>query len=170
MGYYPFHSFTDDSVIEEIQRNERSDTPFGETPDIQGEQLSLFGDPEPVQQEKPKSEFAKGSVVDGVQVYETLAAEIDRGTGFVGGKLRVQDFYEQQHPTLQQLVDFLKKEYGTGGHSSEGNISLVDFNSQGITFNFNNGEIFRHSWYNVAVMTESRLRDDTYLSAEQKAK
>ena len=108
-------------------------------------------------------------MVDGVQVYEALAAEIDRGTGFVHGKLRVQDFYEEKHSTIQQLADFLKKEYGTGGHSGEGKISLVDYNSQGITFSFENGEKFRHSWYNVATMTESRLRDDTYLSAEQKA-
>ena len=143
-------------------------------PEAQGEQLSLFGDPEPLTAskpapEKPKSEFAKGPVVDGVQVYEALAAEIDRGTGFVHGKLRVQDFYEEKHPTIQQLADFLKKEYGTGGHSGEGKISLVDYNSQGITFSFENGEKFRHSWYNVATMTESRLKDDTYLSAEQKA-
>lgn len=166
--------FTDDAVIEEIQRSQNDDIPFWEKPDIQGEQLSLFGDPEPLTsskpaKEKPKSEFAKGPVVDGVQVYEALAAEIDRGTGFVHGKLRVQDFYEEQHPTIQQLADFLKKEYGTGGHSGEGKISLVDYNSQGITFSFENGEKFRHSWYNVATMTESRLRDDTYLSAEQKA-
>ena len=163
--------FTDTAVIDEIQRNEEDDVPFWEKPDIEGEQLSLFGDPEPIRHqkpEKPKSEFAKGPVVDGVQVYEALAAEIDRGTGFVHGKLRVQDFYEEQHPTIQQLADFLKKEYGTGGHSGEGNISLVDYNSQGITFSFENGEKYRHSWYNVAVMTESRLRDDTYLSAEQK--
>ncbi len=163
--------FSDTAVIDEIQRNEEDDVPFWEKPDIEGEQLSLFGDPEPIRQqkpEKPKSEFAKGPVVDGVQVYEALAAEIDRGTGFVHGKLRVQDFYEEQHPTIQQLADFLKKEYGIGGHSGEGNISLVNYNSQGITFNFENGEKYRHSWYNVAVMTESRLRDDTYLSAEQK--
>ena len=119
--------------------------------------------------EKPKSEFASGPVVDGVQVYEALAAEIDRGTGFVHGKLRVQDFYEEQHPTIQELADFLKKEYGIGGHSGEGKISLVDYNSQGITFNFENGEKYRHTWYNVAVMTDARLKDDTYLSAEQKA-
>lgn len=166
--------FTDAAVIDEIQRNENADVPFWEMPEAQGEQLSLFGDSEPLTAskpapEKPKSEFAKGPVVDGVQVYEALAAEIDRGTGFVHGKLRVQDFYEEQHPTIQQLADFLKKEYGTGGHSGEGKISLVDYNSQGITFSFENGEKFRHSWYNVAVMTESRLRDDTYLSAEQKA-
>lgn len=166
--------FTDADVIEEIQRSQNDDIPFWEKPDIQGEQLSLFGDPEPLTAsksapEKPKPEFSKGPVVDGVQVYEALAAEIDRGTGFVHGKLRVQDFYEEKHSTIQQLADFLKKEYGTGGHSGEGKISLVDYNSQGITFSFENGEKFRHSWYNVATMTESRLRDDTYLSAEQKA-
>lgn len=166
--------FTDETVIDEIQRNEQDDVPFWEKHDIEGEQLSLFGDPEPLTvskpaPEKPKSEFAKGPVVDGVQVYEALAAEIDRGTGFVHGKLRVQDFYEEQHPTVQQLAGFLKKEYGTGGHSGEGKISLVDYNSQGITFSFENGEKFRHSWYNVATMTEARLKDDTYLSAEQKA-
>ena len=166
--------FTDAAVIDEIQRNENADVPFWEMPEAQGEQLSLFGDPEPLTTskpapKKPKSEFAKGPVVDGVQVYEALAAEIDRGTGFVHGKLRVQDFYEEKHSTIQQLADFLKKEYGTGGHSGEGKISLVDYNSQGITFSFENGEKFRHSWYNVATMTESRLRDDTYLSAEQKA-
>lgn len=166
--------FTDETVIDEIQRNEQDDVPFWEKNDIEGEQLSLFGDAEPLTasksvSQKPKLEFAKGPVVDSVQVYEALAAEIDRGTGFVHGKLRVQDFYEEQHPTVQQLADFLKKEYGTGGHSGEGKISLVDYNSQGITFNFENGEKFRHSWYNVATMTEARLKDDTYLSAEQKA-
>lgn len=166
--------FTDETVINEIQRNEQDDVPFWDNPDIEGEQLSLFGDSEPLtasntEKEKSKSEFSKGPVVDGVQVYEALAAEIDRGTGFVHGKLRVQDFHEEQHPTVQQLADFLKKEYGTGGHSGEGKISLVDYNSQGITFSFENGEKFRHSWYNVATMTEARLKDDTYLSAEQKA-
>lgn len=166
--------FTDETVINEIQRNEQDDVPLWEKNDIEGEQLSLFGDAEPLTasksvSQKPKSEFAKGPVVDSVQVYEALAAEIDRGTGFVHGKLRVQDFYEEQHPTVQQLAELLKKEYGTGGHSGEGKISLVDYNSQGITFSFENGEKFRHSWYNVATMTEARLKDDTYLSAEQKA-
>ena len=98
--------FTDTAVIDEIQRNENADVPFWEMPEVQGEQLSLFGDSEPLTAskpapQKPKSEFAKGPVVDGVQVYEALAAEIDRGTGFVHGKLRVQDFYEEQHPTIQ---------------------------------------------------------------------
>ena len=162
--------FTDSAVIEEIQRNEDSDLPFWETPAIEGEQLSLFGDSEPIQQkkpEKPKPEFASGPVVDGVQVYEALAKGIDRGTGFVDGKLRVQDFFEKNNPTTQQLADFLKKEYGTSG---DGRISLVNYDSKGLTFSFKNGEKFRHSWYNIATMVKARLDSDTYLTAEEKTK
>lgn len=167
--------FADDDVIEQIQADEKADIPFWQKPDIEGEQLSLFGDPEPIQSKAPdkaKSEFAPRPVVDGVQVFEAMAAEIDRGTGFVNGKIRVQEFYEKSkgqpnHPTIQELADFLKKEYGIGGHSGEGNISLVDYDSKGMTFSFENGEKFRHSWHDVAVMTESRLKDNTYLSPEQ---
>ena len=170
--------FTDASVIEEIQRSEDDDVPFWEKPDIEGEQLSLFGDPEPIQQkkpEKPKSEFSAGPVVDGVQVYEALYAEIERGTGFVDGKIRVQEFYEKMrsqpnHPTTQELADFLKREYGTGGHSGDGKITLVDYNSKGLVFSFENGEKFRHSWFNVATAVESKLRSNTYLSPEQQEK
>lgn len=72
--------FTDAAVIDEIQRNENADVPFWEMPEAQGEQLSLFGDSEPLTAskpapEKPKSEFAKGPVVDGVQVTETKLTE-----------------------------------------------------------------------------------------------
>lgn len=38
--------FTDAAVIDEIQRNENADVPFWEMPEAQGEQLSLFGDPD----------------------------------------------------------------------------------------------------------------------------
>ncbi|HPY86089.1 MAG TPA: hypothetical protein PLS20_13800, partial [Ruminococcus flavefaciens] len=172
--------FTDEAVIDEIQRSVNDDVPFWEKPDIEGEQLSLFGDPEPLTPSKPapqkqKSEFSAGPVVDGVQVYEALYAEIERGTGFVDGKIRVQEFYEKMrsqpnHPTTQELADFLKKEYGTGGHSGDGKITLVDYNSKGLVFSFENGEKFRHSWFNVATAVESKLRSNTYLSPEQQEK
>lgn len=142
-----------------------------------GEQLSFLGEPEPLitEKEEKKSEFSPGPIVDGVQVYEALYAEIDRGTGFVDGKIRVQEFYEKMrsqpnHPTIKELADCLKKEYGTGGHSGEGNISLVDYNSNGMVFSFENGEKFRHSWGNVATAVESKLRNNTYLSPDQLAK
>ena len=114
-------------ALEELDRStstsDFSFTPFGN--DDQGEQLSLFDDPEPpvtkkTKKEKPKSEFAAGPFVDGINVYEALAAEIMRGTGFENGKLRVQDFFDKNAPTIEQLADFLKREYGIGGHSGEG--------------------------------------------------
>lgn len=118
--------------------------------------------------EEQKENLASGPIVDGVQVYEALAAEIDQGTVRENGKLRIQDFHDENHPSTQELAEYLKKEYGTSGHSGEGNIKLVDYSSKGVTFTFSNGEQFIHSWLNVAVMTESRLRDNTYLSDEQK--
>ncbi len=166
--------FTDD-VIEELEKSERF-SDFEETPFTEGEQLSLFGDLETLVSEKPKSkpktksEFATGPVVDGVQVYEALATEIDRGTGFENGKIRVQDFFESNNPTTKQLADFLKKEYGTGGHSGDGKITYVDYDSKGLTFSFENGEKFRHSWDNVATMVKARLDTGTYLTPEEQEK
>lgn len=144
-------------------------------PDVP-EQLSMFGDSEPIAANvTDENGFSTAPVIDGVQVYEALAAEIDRGTGFVNGKIRVQEFYEKSrsqpnHPTIKELADCLKKEYGIGGHSGEGKISMVDYDSKGITLTFENGEKYLHSWYNVAVLTESRLSNNTYLSSEQQEK
>lgn len=141
-------------------------------PDVP-EQLSMFGESEPItENDAATTEYSSAPVIDGVPVYEALAAEIDRGTGFVNGKIRVQEFYEKSrsqpnHPTTKELADCLKKEYGIGGHSGDGKISMVDYDSKGLTLSFKNGEKFRHSWYNVAVLTEARLRDNTYLSPEQ---
>ena len=116
--------------------------------------------------------LSTGPIVDGVEVYKALADEIDRGTGFVNGKIRVQEFYEKSrsfpnHPTVNELAECLKKEYGTGGHSGEGNITMVDYDRKGMTFSFQNGEKFRHTWYNVAALAEYRLRENIYLSPEQ---
>ena len=158
--------FSDESLLD-LEKSENSGS-FDDN--VKGEQLSFFGEPvEQKKSEKPKSEFASGPIVDGVQVYQALAAEIDHGTDFEHGKFRVQDFFDKNNPTTHQLADFLKKEYGTGGHSGDGNISLVDYNSQGMTFSFKNGEKYRHSWNNVATMVKARLDTDTYLTAEEKA-
>ena len=54
--------FTDAAVIDEIQRNENDDVPFWEKPDIEGEQLSLFGDSEPLTASKPALEAEQAEV------------------------------------------------------------------------------------------------------------
>ena len=58
------------------------------------------------------------------------------GSGFEGGKLRIAAFYAS-HPSSKAAQDFLKEEYGIGGHSHtylSGNGGFVDYDSKGIRF------------------------------------
>lgn len=175
-GFKEMPEFFKKEIAVELKEERTVDETKSDVP----EQLSLFGDSEPISAPKPsnsvkKPDFSSGPIIDGVQVYEALAAEILEGTGYVNGKFRVQEFYEKSsnqpnHPTIKELADFLKKEHGIGGHSGHGNIFMVDYDSKGMTFSFRNGEKFRHSWYNVAVMTESKLVNGTYLSSKEKEK
>ena len=71
--------------IEEIEKSENStdNRPFWETPDISGEQLSLFGDSVPLaqkrQSEPKKEKFAEGLFVGNVNRFTALHDEIMRG-------------------------------------------------------------------------------------------
>ena len=61
---------------------------------------------------------------------------LQRGSGFEGGKLRIATFYVS-HPTPKAAQDFLKEEYGIGGHSHtylSGSGGFVDYDSKGIRF------------------------------------
>ena len=164
--------FTDTDVIEEIEKSENStdNRPFWETHDINGEQLSMFGDPIPFSQNRqpePKEEiFAEGLFVGNVNRFTALHDEITRGTGFQGGKSRVQKFYDEKKPTNKKFADFLKHEYGIGGHSGDGEISFVDHDSKGMFFTLDSGEKFKFTWSDVAAMTADLIDKGEYI--EQK--
>ena len=70
--------FIDNDVIEEIEKSQNAsdNRPFHEMPDIQGEQLSLFGDSVPIgEKNKPKQnkeKFAEGLFVGGVNRFTAL--------------------------------------------------------------------------------------------------
>ncbi|MCM1474381.1 MAG: hypothetical protein NC040_10000, partial [Muribaculaceae bacterium] len=161
--------FTDANVIEEIEKSENStdNRPFWEIPDISGEQLSMFGDSVPIsperQSEPKKEKFADGLFVGNVNRFTALHDEIIRGTGFQGGKLRVQKFYDEKNPTNKEFADFLKHEYGIGGHSGDGEIYFVDYNSKGMFFTHENGEKFKFTWSDVAEMTSATIEKGEYI-------
>ena len=50
---------------------------------------------------------------------EALRQEIMQGSGFVGGKFRISEYYAEHQPSREQFAAFLKNEYGVGGHSGE---------------------------------------------------
>ena len=62
--------------------------------------------------------------------------ELLRGSLIQNGSLRIYALY-QHNPTVKEAVDFLKEEYGIGGHSYtfwDGGNGFVDYDSKGIHF------------------------------------
>lgn len=162
--------FSDADVIEEIEKSENAsdNRPFWETPDVQGEQLSLFGDSVPFVAKKVpeqnKEVFADGLFVGNVNRFTALHDEIMRGTGFQNGKFRVKQFYDEKKPANKEFADFLKNEYGTGGHSGDGEIRFVDHDSKGMFFTLDSGEKFKFTWSDVAEMTAEIINKGEYIT------
>ena len=125
-------------------------------------------------------EFPLSEEVNVVTEDFITADEIDhtlsKGSGFVHGSFRIYDFYHQEH-TLKEAADFLKNEYGTGGasHALAGSDrSFKDYDAKGIKLR--KGSIMTPdaevllSWNVVAKRIEKLMKEDRYLSAEDKVK
>ena len=140
------------------------------------EQLTLFGESEPVNPSAPAQTIAPvqyGKPVADVNRFEELHKEIMRGSGFEGGKFRIAAFFQENNPSTQEFADFLKNEYGTGGHTADGNIFSVAHDSKGIQFtlrSIDNGiskETFDFSWTEVAKLTADLIKHEKYLTQDE---
>ena len=139
------------------------------------EQLTLFGESEPVNPSVSAQTITPvqyGEPVADVNRFEELHKEIMRGSGFEGGKFRIAAFFQENHPSTQEFADFLKNEYGTGGHTSDGNIFSVDHDSKGMQFtvrskgNDISKETFDFSWTEVAKLTADLIQHDKYITQD----
>ena len=139
------------------------------------EQLTLFGESEPVNPSASAQTITPvqyGEPVADVNRFEELHKEIMRGSGFEGGKFRIEAFFQENNPSTQEFADFLKNEYGTGGHTADGNIFTVDHDSKGIQFTLrsvDNGiskETFDFSWTEVAKLTADLIKHDKYITQD----
>ena len=139
------------------------------------EQLTLFGESEPVSPSAPTqtvSPVQYGEPIADVDRFQELHKEIMRGSGFENGKFRIEAFFQENHPSTQEFADFLKNEYGTGGHTADGNIFSVDHDSKGIQFTLrsvDNGiskETFDFSWTEVAKLTADLIQHDKYITQD----
>lgn len=55
-------------------------------------------------------------LTEGFITQDEIDWRLTRGSGFAEGKMRVYDFFLEEH-TKKECIDFLKKEYGQGGQS-----------------------------------------------------
>lgn len=140
------------------------------------EQLTLFGESEPVNPSAPAqtvSPVQYGEPVADVNRFEELHKEIMRGSGFEGGKFRIAEFFQENNPSNQEFADFLKNEYGTGGHTADGNIFSVDHDSKGMQFtvrskeNGISNETFDFTWTEVAKLTADLIKHEKYLKQDE---
>ena len=123
----------------------------------------------------PLPEEVKVAVEDVITADE-IDHTLTRGSGFEHGSFRIYDFYHQEH-TLKEAADFLKNEYGTGGtsHALAGSDrSFKDYDAKGIKLR--KGSIMTPdaevllSWNIVAKRIEKLMKEDRYLSAEDRVK
>lgn len=158
--------FTDDAVIDEIQKNEHSsdNKPFWTESDLRGEQLSLFGDPVPMQTKQEQQKSSGRNRTDEDMKY--LRNEIMRGTGFQGGKFRMKQFYDDNKPSVKDFAKKLKDEYGTGGHSGDGEVSFANHDSKGIQMEFNDGTSIDFSWNDAAKLAIELIENEQYITPD----
>lgn len=139
------------------------------------EQLTLFGEPEPINKSAPTQTVTPiqyGEPVADVNRFEELHKEIMRGSGFEDGKFRIADFFQEHSPNNKEFADFLKNEYGTGGHTSDGNIFSVNHDSKGIQFTLRSTdggiseETFDFSWTDAAKLTADLIMHDKYITQD----
>ena len=140
------------------------------------EQLTLFGEAEPIDSSasaQTVSPVQYGEPIADVDRFQELHKEIMRGSGFENGKFRIEAFFQENHPSTQEFADFLKNEYGTGGHTSDGNIFSVDHDSKGMQFtvrskeNGISNETFDFTWTEVAKLTADLIKHDKYFTQDE---
>ena len=94
-----------------------------------------------------------------------------RGSGFSGGKARIYNYWQENHSTKEK-AEFLKHEYGTGGHShacSGATHSGEDHDAKGVRYNKSGCDNVKMSWTQVAQRIDSLMKKGRYLTPEEEA-
>ena len=100
---------------------------------------------------------------------DEIAASLANGSGFEGGKTRIYEFFQTPH-TPKESADFLKKEYGIGGHThavSRESGSYEDHGSKGIVLKKNGCADVQMNWNKVASRISELVRLNRYLTPDE---
>ena len=104
---------------------------------------------------------------------DEVDAALSSGSGVVGGKMRLYNYFVSTPPhTLKEKAEFLKGEYGTGGRShalSGADNSSEDHDAKGIRLKKRDCPEIAISWPNVAKRIDTLIRMNRYLTPEELA-
>jgi hypothetical protein len=103
---------------------------------------------------------------------EIITQELMRGSGFEDGKFRIEEAAKKNlKPT--EFAEFLKNEYGTGGHSGDGIVRFVDHDSKGLHFRIMDDSApdgerkFNINWSNAGKKISALVENNEYLTPEE---
>ena len=102
---------------------------------------------------------------------DEISASLANGSSVEGGKTRIYTFFQTPH-TPKESADFLKKEYGIGGHThavSRESGSYEDHSSKGITLKKAGCEDVRLNWNKVASRVSALIRLNRYFTPDEQA-
>ena len=102
---------------------------------------------------------------------DEIAASLANGSSFEGGKTRIYAFFQPSHPPKEN-ADFLKKEYGIGGHThavSRESGSYEDHGSKGITLKKAGCADVQMNWNKVASRISELIRMNRYFTPDEQA-
>ena len=94
-----------------------------------------------------------------------------RGSGFESGKGRIFTFFQKPH-TDKEKVDFLKNEYGNGGHShalSGAGGSWEDHDGKGLRYKKDGCPDVHFTWEKVAKRITDLIQKGRYLTEQEQA-
>ena len=169
--------FDDEQSEEETEEDEFADdvADFEEEPE-QGEAETA---PTPKKDEKgiqdrKRKQKPQMSMFDLIEPKSEREQLIERvlqyGSGFENGKYRIFDKYNE-NPTSKAFADFVKHEYGIGGHgSTTGDDEWHDGKGIRISHDGTDGKIeLLLKWQDVAFRIADLIDDDNYLTEQEKA-
>ena len=102
---------------------------------------------------------------------DEIDAAMTRGSGFESGKGRIFTFFQNPH-TDKEKVDFLKSEYGTGGHShalSGAGGSWEDHDGKGLRYKKDGCPDVHFTWEKAAKRITDLIQKGRYLTEQEQA-
>ena len=101
---------------------------------------------------------------------DEISASLTSGSSIEGSKGRIYAYFAETH-TIKEKADFLKNEYGTGGHShalSGADHSWEDHSAKGMKLQKVGCADVELNWTRVAERITALLQKDRYFTPEQK--
>ena len=117
------------------------------------------------------SQLSEAPVVRQFITEDEIDADIARGSGFEGGKRRIFTYFQESH-TDKEKVDFLRHEYGIGGHShalSNARGSDESHDGKGLHYKKDGCPDVHFTWEKVSNRITDLIRKGRYLTEQEQA-